>query len=159
PWHLEYRVRLPGRGVCWRQGDAKPHRLADGGTLWHGFITDITERKRIETELQEFATTDYLTQMPNRRHFMMQIETELAHIQSDEGKSAAILMCDLDHFKSINDEWGHAVGDQALLHFASLLRSQLRKTDIAGRIGGEEFAIMLRAASAGDAERFALRLQ
>lgn len=158
PWHLEYRVQFP-TGVCWRQGDARPHRLADGTTLWHGFITDITERKRIETELQEFATTDYLTQLPNRRHFMAQIETELAHIQGDEGKTAAILMCDLDHFKSINDKWGHAVGDQALLHFSSLLRAQLRKTDVAGRIGGEEFAIMLRSANAADAERFAMRLQ
>ncbi|HTH44662.1 MAG TPA: diguanylate cyclase [Oxalicibacterium sp.] len=159
PWHLEYRVQLPNQGLRWRQGDARPQRLEDDSTLWHGFITDVTARKRIETELQEFATTDFLTQLPNRRHFMTQIEAELARIQRHNGKSAAVLMCDLDHFKSINDKWGHAIGDLTLKHFAAILRKQLRKTDFAGRVGGEEFAIMLHGADAAEALVFARRLQ
>src|SRR5690606_7464165 len=52
PWHLEYRVHLPRQGLRWRQGDARPQRLPDGSTLWHGFITDVTERKRVEAERQ-----------------------------------------------------------------------------------------------------------
>jgi diguanylate cyclase (GGDEF)-like protein/PAS domain S-box-containing protein len=159
PWHLEYRVQLPAQGLRWRQGDARPQRLEDGSTLWHGFITDVTARKRIEAELQEFATTDFLTQLPNRRHFMTQIEAELARIQRHNGKSAAVLMCDLDHFKAINDKWGHAIGDLTLKHFAAILYKQLRKTDFAGRVGGEEFAIALHGADAAEALVFARRLQ
>jgi diguanylate cyclase (GGDEF)-like protein/PAS domain S-box-containing protein len=159
PWHLEYRVLLPRQGLRWRQGAASPQRLEDGSTLWHGFITDITARKRIEAELQEYATTDFLTQLPNRRHFMTQIEAELARIQRHQGKSAAVLSCDLDHFKNVNDRWGHAVGDRVLKHFAAILQKQLRKTDFAGRIGGEEFAIVLHGAAAAEALVFARRLQ
>jgi diguanylate cyclase (GGDEF)-like protein/PAS domain S-box-containing protein len=159
PWHLEYRVRLPRQGLRWRQGDAQPRRLEDGSTLWHGFITDVTQRKRIEAELKEFATIDFMTQLPNRRHFMVQIETELARIQRAKEGFAAILMCDLDHFKSINDTWGHAVGDRALRHFATILRAQLGKKDIAGRVGGEEFAVVLPDADITEARVFAERVQ
>lgn len=159
PWELEYRVRLPRQGLRWRQGVARPQRLADGGTLWHGFITDVTERKRIEAELHEFATTDFLTQLPNRRHFMHQVEAELARLQRNQGQPAAVLMCDLDHFKAINDRWGHAVGDLALKHFAAILREQLRKSDVAGRVGGEEFAALLPDTSLVQAAAFARRLQ
>lgn len=159
PWHQEYRVRLPRQGVRWRQGDACPRRLDDGSTLWHGFITDITERKQIEAELQEFATIDFLTQVSNRRHFLQQVEAELARLQRGDGGSAAILMCDLDHFKAINDRWGHAAGDQALRHFAGILRHQLRKTDKAGRMGGEEFAVVLGNSGLDEAALIARRIQ
>jgi len=159
PWHLEYRVQLPRQGLRWRQGDAQPQRLDDGSTLWHGFITDVTERKHIEAELQRLASTDSLTQLPNRRHFMACMETELARIRRGGGKPAAVLMCDLDHFKLINDTWGHAVGDIGLRHFADMLRGQLRKTDAAGRMGGEEFAILLIGTGFAGAETFARRLQ
>ncbi|VVD31695.1 diguanylate cyclase [Paraburkholderia dioscoreae] len=143
PWHLEYRVRLPRQGLRWRQGDARPRRLDDGSTLWHGFITDVTDRKHIEAELQELATIDFLTQLPNRRHFMMQSEAELARIRRAGGRVAAVLMFDLDHFKALNDRWGHAAGDSALSHFAALLRAEVRAGDIVGRLGGEEFAMVL----------------
>jgi diguanylate cyclase (GGDEF)-like protein len=150
---------LPRQGLRWRQGHARPRRLNDGSTLWHGFITDVTERKRIETELQGFATIDFMTQLPNRRHFMTQLEAELMQLQHSTDRSAAILMCDLDYFKSINDRWGHAVGDLALRHFAAILRDQLRKGDTAGRVGGEEFAIVLSDAGVAEALVFARRLQ
>lgn len=159
PWHLEYRVQLPRQGLRWRQGDARPQRLEDGSTLWHGFITDVTERKRIDVELQEFASTDFLTQLPNRRHFMVQIEAELARLHRTQDRPAAVLVCDLDHFKSINDKWGHAVGDKALRHFAAILREQVRRSDIVGRVGGEEFAVVLRDSEIAEGRAFAQRLQ
>lgn len=158
PWHLEYRVVLPRQGTRWRQGDAQPRRLKDGTIVWHGFITDITERKRIEIELQEFATIDYLTQLPNRRHFMTRMEEELARLQRVDGSRAAVLMCDLDHFKKINDQYGHAVGDLVLKHFAVILRKALRKHDTVGRVGGEEFAVLLTNADIADAKIFAHRV-
>ncbi|MGF0335601.1 sensor domain-containing diguanylate cyclase [Ectopseudomonas toyotomiensis] len=159
PWHLEFRVQVPGREVAWCQGEACPRREADGSVIWHGFMTDVTERKQIEAELQAFATTDFLTQLANRRHFMCQLEAELARLQRSPEQSAAILMFDLDYFKTINDRWGHDVGDQALRHFAGILSSQLRKADTAGRLGGEEFAVVLSDASLDKAMHFATRIQ
>nr|WP_211953663.1 sensor domain-containing diguanylate cyclase [Cupriavidus numazuensis] len=159
PWHLEYRVQLPMQGLRWRQGDARPQRLPDGSILWHGFITDVTERKRIEAELQELATIDSLTGLPNRRHFMAQIETRLASLQGGRGAATALMMCDLDHFKSINDRWGHGVGDRVLRHFGSILRAHLRPGDMAGRLGGEEFGILLDGADMRGAIGVARRIQ
>lgn len=158
-WYLEFRVQVPGREVAWCQGEACPRREADGSVIWHGFMTDVTERKQIEAELQAFATTDFLTQLANRRHFMCQLEAELARLQRSPEQSAAILMFDLDYFKTINDRWGHDVGDQALRHFAGILSSQLRKTDTAGRLGGEEFAVVLSDANLDKAMHFATRIQ
>ncbi|ERI50605.1 hypothetical protein N878_08325 [Pseudomonas sp. EGD-AK9] len=159
PWRLEFRLQLPGQALAWRQGEACPRRLEDGSVLWHGFITDVTERKQIEAELQAFATTDFLTQLANRRHFMQLLDAELARLQRSPGQCATILMFDLDHFKAINDRWGHSVGDQALRHFAAILCAQLRKTDAAGRMGGEEFAAVLSDADLHQARHFAQRIQ
>ena len=159
PWHLEYRVQLQEQGLRWRQGDAQPRRLDDGSTLWHGFITDVTDRKHIEAELQELATIDFLTQLPNRRHFMIQSEAELARIRRAGSSVAAVLMFDLDHFKALNDRWGHAVGDRALSHFAALLRAEVRAGDIVGRLGGEEFAMVLPNTGADAASAVARRVQ
>lgn len=159
PWHLEFRVCLPLQGVRWRQGDASPRRDADNGVVWHGFVTDITDRKRAEFELRELAATDALTTLPNRRHFMSRIAAELARIKGLGGLGSAVLMCDLDHFKHINDTWGHAIGDGVLQHFANMLRAQLREIDLVGRIGGEEFAVVLPDTDIESAHLFARNVQ
>ncbi|MGE8657943.1 MAG: diguanylate cyclase [Achromobacter sp.] len=159
PWHLEFRVCLPLQGVRWRQGDASPRRDADNSVVWHGFVTDITDRKRVELELRELAATDALTLLPNRRHFMTGICAELTRIKARGGLGSAVLMCDLDHFKHINDTWGHATGDGVLQHFANMLRAQLGQADLAGRIGGEEFAVVLSEADSQRAHLFARNLQ
>ncbi|WP_231570370.1 diguanylate cyclase [Achromobacter sp. RTa] len=159
PWHLEFRVCLPGQGLRWRQGDASPRTGPDGSVVWHGFVTDITDRKRADFELHELAATDALTTLPNRRHFMSRIAAELARIKRHGSDCAAVLMCDLDHFKHINDTWGHAIGDGVLQHFANTLRAQLRAVDLAGRIGGEEFAVVLPDTDMERAHAFAMRVQ
>ncbi len=159
PWHCEFRVVLPMQGLRWRQAEARPRRLPDGGTLWQGLITDITERKHAELELQGLAATDFLTQLPNRRYFSVRLEQELQRVKSDAAASAAVLMCDLDHFKLVNDQYGHAVGDQMLQHFAGILSAELRKRDTVGRVGGEEFAVVLPDAGVADAVKFAQRVQ
>ncbi|VWC51718.1 sensor domain-containing diguanylate cyclase [Burkholderia lata] len=158
PWRLEYRVLLPDQGLRWREGDARPQRTADGGTVWHGFITDATDRKHIEAELHRMATTDHLTQLSNRHAFMRQSEAALRAVRTT-GQAAAVLMLDLDHFKALNDRWGHPVGDRALRHFARLLLAETGPDGIVGRVGGEEFAIVLPGADLDRALAFAQRVQ
>ncbi|WP_244117507.1 sensor domain-containing diguanylate cyclase [Burkholderia contaminans] len=158
PWRLDYRVLLPGQGLRWREGDARPQRTPDGGTVWHGFITDATDRKHIEAELHRMATTDHLTQLSNRHAFMRQSEAALRAVRTT-GQAAAVLMLDLDHFKALNDRWGHPVGDRALRHFARLLLAETGPDGIVGRVGGEEFAVVLPGADLDRALAFAQRVQ
>lgn len=119
---------------------------------------DIAQRKEMEQELIRLATTDSLTGISNRRHFIEQLNMELAHFRRF-GTSAAFLMVDLDHFKSVNDTFGHAAGDAVLRHFSELTRQRLRRIDLLGRLGGEEFGILLPGTDSAGAELFAERLR
>ncbi len=120
---------------------------------------DITERKRVNDELVQLATTDFLTGLPNRRQFMLRLDDEQARLQRDVGGRAAVLMLDIDHFKEINDAHGHDCGDAVLRHLAGLMRDSQRKIDMLGRVGGEEFAILLPGADMEAARAFAERLR
>lgn len=120
---------------------------------------DIRERKRLEAELQALATTDPLTGLPNRRHFLTLLAQEMSRLQRHNAPPATLLMLDLDHFKLVNDNHGHAAGDAVLRRFASLLRERLRKTDLSGRLGGEEFAVLLFATDPAGAREFAESLR
>lgn len=120
---------------------------------------DITERKRANEELLVLATTDFLTGLPNRREFMARLEAEQNRMQRDAHARAAVLMLDIDHFKDVNDEYGHPVGDAVLRHLAALMRDTLRKIDVLGRVGGEEFAALLPGADLEAAHAFAERLR
>jgi diguanylate cyclase (GGDEF)-like protein len=88
------------------------------------------------------ATTDHLTGLPNRRAFL-QGAADLCARQGRRREAVTLLMFDLDHFKSINDRFGHAIGDEALKVFADVLNTGMRSTDIIGRLGGEEFAAIV----------------
>ncbi len=123
-----------------------------------GIKQDVSERKRIQSELWELATTDGLTGFLNRRHFMTRLEDEFARVRRNNHR-VAVLMLDLDHFKQINDSYGHPTGDAMLQHFAGIIRAELRKIDVVGRIGGEEFAIFMPDTSAEPAMVFAERLR
>ena len=127
--------------------------------LWHGFSFDFTERPQCERQLQDAAATDFLTGLPNRRDLMTCMEQELLRLRRDDQASAVVLMFDLDYFKSINDTHGHAVGDEVLKYFSSVLRQELRKVDAVGRIGGEEFAVVLSDAGGEAAHGFAQRVR
>lgn len=123
-----------------------------------GMSTDITERKRLEDELLRLATTDELTNLNNRRHFFNLAEQTLSRSRRYR-EPLALLMCDIDFFKHINDTFGHSIGDQVLQQVAEIIKRTLRDTDIAGRIGGEEFAIMLVQTSTENAQEVAERLR
>jgi diguanylate cyclase len=121
-------------------------------------VGSFIERERImlagEQHLHELAHTDQLTGLHNRRTIIAAFESRSA---GSEGQ--ALLMIDVDHFKSINDAHGHAAGDQVLRHIAGQLRNCIRSSDIAGRVGGEEFAVLLTASSLEEAAAAAERLR
>jgi diguanylate cyclase (GGDEF)-like protein len=99
--------------------------------------------------IQEIATRDELTGLPNRRS-MMALLQEHALLRARGGLPFYVAMVDLDHFKSVNDTWGHAVGDEALRAFATQAQSVLRNTDVIGRWGGEEFLLLLPESPPGE---------
>ena len=112
-------------------------------------VTDITHLKAGERSLEEtnrkltvLASTDELTQLPNRRMFGEQLDLALARARRS-GKAVAILCLDLDGFKEVNDSLGHAYGDRTLVEVANLLRAGARNTDVVARVGGDEFLILL----------------
>jgi diguanylate cyclase (GGDEF)-like protein/PAS domain S-box-containing protein len=122
-------------------------------------FSDISERKRLEQELRTQATTDALTGLPNRRQILNDLESELSLIKRHPEMSAALLMLDLDHFKNINDDYGHSSGDEVLKHFARQLIRVSRRSDKQGRLGGEEFCLLLPGTSAEQACQMAERLR
>ena len=108
---------------------------------------EIAERRQLEAQLRRMATTDGLTGTLNRARFLVLGQQELERSQQT-GRGLAVLMLDIDHFKLINDRYGHQVGDEALKHFVAQLRAGVRGIDLLGRLGGEEFAIVLPAIDA-----------
>lgn len=109
-------------------------------------------------ELQKLASTDPLTHIYNRRHFFSQSNAEFARAKRYE-RELSVIMLDIDEFKSVNDRYGHAAGDMALISLAECCRSVLRESDIIGRLGGEEFAICCPEASLEGAKIIAERIR
>ena len=116
------------------------------------------ENRNTHQALERRANTDELTSLPNRRAFMLQAQQELAHLARHRG-SLSVLMLDIDHFKRVNDTHGHQAGDAVLVALAQMCRHSLRECDHMGRIGGEEFAVLLPGTSAGHALETAERLR
>ncbi|MFL6874408.1 diguanylate cyclase [Pseudomonas marginalis] len=140
-WREEYRVQLPQRGLRWIRGEATPEELPGGGTLWHGYVSDISDLKRVEEELRALSITDSLTGIHNRRYFQDRLRTEMARLNRTSG-ALSVIMLDIDHFKRINDQHGHAVGDGVLQELCRRISQRLRRTDVFCRLGGEEFMVL-----------------
>ncbi|MNQ75818.1 Response regulator PleD [compost metagenome] len=157
PWREEYRVQLPLGGLRWVRGEATPEPLAEGGTLWHGYLTDISDLKRVEEELRALSVTDALTGIHNRRYFQERLKAELERAQRDQ-LDLAVIMLDIDHFKCINDQHGHAVGDRVLQSFCQRISQRLRRTDVFCRLGGEEFMVLCPGSNARQAQALAIEL-
>ncbi|WP_285906752.1 sensor domain-containing diguanylate cyclase [Pseudodesulfovibrio pelocollis] len=130
------------------------------GDEWYAVATirDITERKATEARLRELATTDSLTGLSNRRRFMELAEREFARGKRYQG-ALTMLMMDIDHFKRVNDTHGHDVGDEVLRELARISRAALREPDVLGRLGGEEFGVLLPETDARAAMEVAERLR
>jgi diguanylate cyclase (GGDEF)-like protein len=159
---LEISVPPVGRTLefqitpLFRSGPQEPRRPR---TRLGALVTwrDVSARKQLEAELLLQATTDPLTGIANRREVLLQGARQLSRAVV-AGECLALLLLDLDRFKDINDQHGHAVGDLALRAFVAVVHGQLRGGDILGRLGGDEFVILLPLTGVEAAQRVAERL-
>lgn len=132
-------------------------QTASGEKCIEAFM-DLSDRKKLEEELRCLSTTDCLTGAYNRRYFIEAVEQEIGRARRS-GQPFALVMIDLDRFKSINDCLGHAAGDLVLKNFVDVIRRRIRKTDCLARLGGDEFALLLPYTTAEGAVRLAEELR
>ncbi|AUC96918.1 GGDEF domain-containing protein [Bradyrhizobium sp. SK17] len=130
--------------------------MANGGRMLT--FVDVTDLVRNARQLEVLATTDPLTGLFNRRQFLTMTDAEWSRFQRYY-RSLSVLMVDIDHFKSVNDRFGHAVGDEAIRAVADVCVRGKRKSDIVGRVGGEEFAVLLPETTLSRARTVAERIR
>ncbi|MET0339357.1 MAG: EAL domain-containing protein [Polyangiales bacterium] len=141
------------RGAVERDARGTPLRMA-------GFLTDISAHKETEARLRHHAFHDALTGLPNRALFMDRVQHAVARARRAPTSAFAVLMIDLDRFKSVNDSLGHAVGDQLLVRVAECIAGCVREGDTVARLGGDEFSVLLESVDdAPHAERVATQIQ
>ena len=147
------------RDVCVDDGKVirvKCKPLPNGGRmLVYADVTDLVEQAE---KLKELATVDGMTGLFNRRHFLSVAEIEWARYQR-HWQPLSLLMIDIDQFKSINDRFGHDVGDHVIIRIADICRQEKRKSDVVARFGGEEFLLLLPETDLDEAHNVAERLR
>lgn len=121
-------------------------------------VEEITHRKSLEAQLRKVAERDGLTGLDARSHFMTRAQALLRRSRRDKAPFS-LFMIDVDHFKAINDNWGHSQGDRVLTAIAETCKQSLRPQDVIGRFGGEEFIVALPETHLKDAQMVAERLQ
>ncbi len=142
-FEAEYRLRIKHKVWIWvlTRGKVIERDWRGQALRACGVVMDIAIRKQLEDNLRQLAATDPLTGAFNRRHLMEAIETETSRAQR-HFRPLSLIMFDIDHFKNINDRFGHEQGDAVLHRVATLVRERLRQSDILVRWGGEEFMIL-----------------
>jgi diguanylate cyclase (GGDEF)-like protein/PAS domain S-box-containing protein len=150
----EYRVRMKNGNYCWVLARGKIVSRDEKGrpTRMVGTKIDITRRKEVERQIEHMAAHDALTGLPNRILFQDWLARETSRAKQ-HGYTFAVLACDLDGFKNVNDTMGHSAGDTVLAIVAERLKAVVREGDMVARLGGDEFAIVLGQTSTDDEAR------
>jgi diguanylate cyclase (GGDEF)-like protein/PAS domain S-box-containing protein len=158
PFEYDYQIPIGGQ-IRWFS--AKISGLKDLQGRRSGFIVatrDITERKNWEKQLEELSITDPLTKAYNRLRFMAALEAEIRRSKRYVS-SFSLVMLDIDHFKSINDDYGHDIGDEILIAVTELIQGEIRITDLLSRWGGEEFILLMTHTDGSTAAEAAERIR
>lgn len=143
-FNIDCRYVIRGE-VRWYRLESAPRHLPDRLIVWDGAVIDISERKQLELELRRRASIDALTGLLSREELLLQLGDWLsASRRRRRGEQLALLFLDLNLFKQINDQLGHAAGDTVLRTVATRIRQKLRSDDLAGRMGGDEIIVVLR---------------
>ncbi len=145
PIAVEKRFLRKDGSFVWAFVSSTPVPSLHGGPASYAVtqVLDISERRHFEEQLRYMADHDPLTGLHNRRRFEAELE-RVVEVARAHDEHAALLVLDLDGFKSVNDRFGHSVGDDLVTHIGALLRRSVRKLDFIARLGGDEFAIILR---------------
>ncbi len=141
PWNSQYRVQFENGDVRWLLGNAMPERTADGGTLWNGFIMDVTDQMDRERKIHHLSHFDQLTDLPNRQSLRLFLEQALEE-NNRSGWITGLIQIELDGFLRFRDAEGIAAADAKLRRVASVLGERRREGDMAARIGDSEFALV-----------------
>ncbi|MBB3229635.1 GGDEF domain-containing protein [Halomonas stenophila] len=157
PIATKFRLIVQGEHCRWIAVRAQPQRI-ESGVLWHGMMLDISEQVAEEERLRALSDTDALTGLANRRKLLQRLDEEIS-LSNRHATPLSLMMLDLDHFKAINDTWGHLQGDEVLASLAGHCQGLLREEDLLARLGGEEFALLLPLTPRAHAERLAERLR
>ena len=156
---VEYRALTVQGATLWCETHTRGIVGEDGSVLGVvSVIRDISGHKTVEAELARAATTDPLTGLVNRRAFDEALERRLEEVRTGRGQGCCAIL-DLDFFKRVNDQYGHAAGDQVLRIFAKVASRALRDTDLIARLGGEEFGLILWGADLSEAHAICDRLR
>jgi diguanylate cyclase (GGDEF)-like protein/PAS domain S-box-containing protein len=151
-----YRLHRRDGTVVWVRDDAMVLHDQDGLPTFHGVLVDVTQEKRLEERLAHQAFHDPLTGLPNRRLFRDRVDRALA--KPDRSGGVAAVFIDLDDFKTVNDSFGHACGDEVIIAAARRIRACAREGDTAARLGGDEFALLLEDITVDQATALADRV-
>jgi diguanylate cyclase (GGDEF)-like protein/PAS domain S-box-containing protein len=150
-WQDQFRICLKDNTIIWVEGHATPERLSTGGTLWYGYIWNVTERKQAENQIRQLALYDPLTGLANRRLLKDRLKQAMASARRKHN-FGAVLMLDMDNFKTLNDTQGHNIGDALLVEVGRRLKNCVRETDTIARLGGDEFIILIDSLGTGEVE-------
>ncbi|MCW5772433.1 MAG: GGDEF domain-containing protein, partial [Rhodospirillaceae bacterium] len=156
---LEFRAICKDGSVRWCAAVSQPAVDTRGTNVgFRASIRDISDRKALQQQLELLASTDPLTGVVNRRRFFHTAEAELYRARRYD-RPVVLGIVDIDHFKRINDTYGHAVGDDCLKSLAHGFANRLRRSDLFARFGGEEFVLLLPETQLGDGLRLCERLR
>lgn len=156
---VEAALKHKNGSTVWISTSAIIRRDPEGQSVFiEGLARDVSEHKQIEDQLIALSRTDGLTGVYNRSYFMDKSEEVISMMRRYQ-RPASMMIADLDHFKTINDNYGHHAGDLALRAFTDACRREIREPDILGRLGGEEFGLMLPETAIQQAQVLAERIR
>jgi diguanylate cyclase (GGDEF)-like protein len=153
-WDAEFRIVTDEGRTVWILGSSRPEQLSEGHVLWHGYIGDVTDKKKYEMEIEYLSYHDQLTGVKNRRYF----EEALLTYDTEEFYPLALIIVDINGLKLTNDAFGHLVGDRLLIEASEVLKNEVRNQDTIARIGGDEFVIILPNTELHEAKYLSERL-